>query len=61
VPAQERDLGVLRERVVELAVAFGDRPAQRLGIDEVAPGDAVNPRDEILDRVGDDEVLAVLL
>ncbi len=59
--AHRGDLGVLAEVVVDLVVACRDRAPQRVGVDESLARELVHPCGEPLERVGDDEVLAVPL
>ena len=54
------ELQVLAELVVELAVALVDVPRDRSGVERDV-GDPLHPREQVVERVGDDEVRALLL
>ena len=56
--AEHRDLGVLREVVVDLAIAGLHLDAHALGIEHVAAGERLHPGDEVVQAVAHDEVRA---
>ena len=58
--AEHRDLRVLREVVVDLAVARLDLDAHPLGVERFAAGERLHPRDELVERVAHDEVHALV-